>query len=209
MNIFPKLLNKTWGYLNLNKESKNYSKINFNNPIECEKWVESIHNLNSVDYSYGGFLEDRSYLWRGSYLDELNAFIHLGVDFNVPVGTRVALPIDARVENIVFDPNQNGGWGAGIKLKILNSNNYLVFAHLSHKLKIKIGDEFSKGEIIAKTGKISENGGWYPHLHVQVFNKKFDDAYSNDLDLMDGYLPKKHPHLKYVINPMDYIKLKK
>lgn len=209
MNIFPKLKNKKWVKLNLNTLAKKTKGVDFNNYNQCKKWVEGIHKKYKTDYSYGGFLEDRSYLWKGSYLDANNAFIHLAVDYNVPVGTCVALPFNAKVENIVLDPNQKGGWGAAIKFKLENTNHYLVYAHLSHKIKLKIGDEISCGEIVARSGKMTQNGGWYPHLHAQMFNQKFDDAYFNDLDKMDGYLPKNHPHLKYLINPEKYIKLKK
>lgn len=207
MNIFPKLKKKKWIKINLNEESKKYPKVDFNNYIQCKKWIELLHKKYKTDYSYGGLFEDRSNIWKGSYLDLTNAFVHLGVDYNVPMGTKVSVPCNVRVENVLIDPNQNGGWGAGIKFKIEGTNHFMIYAHLSHKLELKVGDNFSAGEIVAQTGKMTENGGWYPHLHLQVFTKKFDDLYMCDMDRMDGYLPKKHPHLKYIIDPQIYVKL--
>lgn len=206
MNIFPKLKKGKWTKLNLDKESKKYPKVDFNNSVKCKKWVELLHKKFKTDYSYGGLFEDRSNLWKGSYLDLIDSFIHIGVDFNVPVGTLVALPLNAKVEDTIIDPNQKGGWGAAVKFKLEGTNHYMIYAHLNHKLKLKVGDNLSQGEVVAKVGKMKENGGWYPHLHVQVFNKKFDDYYMCDLDRMDGYLPKHHPHLKYIIDPMKYVK---
>ncbi len=78
---------------------------------------------------------------------------------------------------------------------------------LSLKLKLKVGDNFSAGEIVAQTGKMTENKGWYPHLHLQIFTKEFDEYYMKDMDRMDGCLLKKHPHLKYIVDPMKYVKL--
>jgi len=208
MNIFPKLKKEKWVKLNLNSESKKYPKVDFNDYNQCKKWIELLHKKNKTDYSYGGLFEDRSNIWKGSYLQPTNSFIHLGIDYNVPIGTSVALPVNAKVENIVIDPNQNGGWGAGVKFKIEGTKHYMIYAHLTHKLKLKIGDNISSGEIVAKTGKMTENGGWYPHLHLQIFTNKFDDLYMNDIDRMDGYLPKGHPHLKYIVDPMKYVKLK-
>src|SRR2546422_11572306 len=53
-------------------------------PYICQQMVEDVHRGLDVDWSYGGYLEYRSFLWAGSYLEETSSFIHVGVDFNVP-----------------------------------------------------------------------------------------------------------------------------
>lgn len=68
MNIFPKLKKEKWVKINLNKESLKYSKVDFNDYNQCKKWIELLHRKNKTNYSYGGLFEDRSNIWKGSYL---------------------------------------------------------------------------------------------------------------------------------------------
>ncbi|VVB75109.1 Peptidase family M23 [uncultured archaeon] len=204
MNIFPKL-NGSWAKVNLDKESRELA-LDYANPLVCAKWVNGIHAKLGVAYSFGGFLEDRSNIWRNTYLKETKSFMHLGIDYNVPAGTSVALPIDAKVCEIVRSKDANGGWGGAIKFNIADSDVFFILAHLEHNIKLGKGDFCRTGEIIGRTGESSENGGWYPHLHAQFFTKKFDDAFGGAFSKLDGYLPKGSELIKQVINPKNYIK---
>lgn len=65
--------------------------------------------------------------------------------------------------------------------------DYLIFGHLAHQNLTNIGDKFLKGQIVAKTGISSENGGWFPHLHVQCVNQSLINQYQYDLRELDGY----------------------
>ncbi|MFA6268594.1 MAG: peptidoglycan DD-metalloendopeptidase family protein [archaeon] len=204
MNIFPELKGK-WTKINLDNESRKEKELSLNNPLVCKGWVDYLHSTMGVDYSYGGFLEDRSNLWKDTYLKQVNAFIHLGIDYNVPIGTKVCLPIDALVDETITDPSQ-GGWGSAIKFKIKKSDIFFIIAHLSPELNVKKGEEYKKGEFVGHTGQITENGGWYPHCHVQFFTSEFDKNYDHTLAKMDGYLPKGHKDMGVIINPEKYVK---
>jgi hypothetical protein len=63
-------------------------------PRVSQFMVDEFHRARGVDGSYGSYIEDRRYLLRGSYLSATGAYLHLGVDFNVPQGTRVAVVPD-------------------------------------------------------------------------------------------------------------------
>src|SRR3989338_11078822 len=128
MNLFPEIKSAKWTKINLNTESLK-TNIDTSNSAACNEWVKSLHVARKVDYSYGGFLEDRSNLWKNHYNKEIGAFIHLGVDFNVPAGTKVALAKRARVEHVMIDQDQHGGWGGMVVWKLLDEDKYLLYGH--------------------------------------------------------------------------------
>ena len=175
--LFPTLQGK-WGKINLADAAKPFDWLPINHLIDpefCRLWVESLHQVLKIDYSYGGYLENRAKLWRGSYLTTSQA-IHFGIDFYVPVNTKVCLPVDgAMLLYSQIDPDQLGGWGG--KLIFKHENLYLTFGHLKNIPSI-IKDYDSK-EIIGQIAETERNGGWGPHLHLQVSDGFYPDA--------DGY----------------------
>jgi murein DD-endopeptidase MepM/ murein hydrolase activator NlpD len=123
--IFPKLKGKIFGYVNLNTEAELWMKNKKPSPSKealldasiSSIMVTDVHNKYHLDYSYGRWVEDRSFLWKGTYLEPLNTYIHLGIDINAPDGTEIATNFDAEVVIIDDDYPEEGGWGAksGIK----------------------------------------------------------------------------------------------
>lgn len=214
--IFPTLKDTNWGLVNLNEYAKEFDKIEknpLNDPEFCLKWVDNISKNLNVDYTFGGYLELRTTLWRGHYHNP-KEMTHLGMDYNVPVYTPVTIPKKCKVEFTYKDMDQYGGWGGFIVFRLLNTvlDEYLIYGHLSHNSLPDTGKIFNPGDIVAKTGEMTENGGWYPHLHVQRFIKnKWDDSKTNFLKI-DGYgynllpIPSNFPSFP---NPCDFIPIVK
>jgi hypothetical protein len=199
MRTFPNLLGKC-AVINLNEESKKVS-LNLNDPKICEKWIQELHRQKNVRYSYGGFLENRSDFLRDSYNKEHNLFIHLGVDYNVPAGTEVALTEESVLADIFEDSDQNGGWGKRAIFRILNGQSYLIYGHLKRNSELKLGKIYKPGEIIGVVGDSNENGGWWPHLHIQFVTRKFILAHKPDFNRIDGYAAENSPLINEVMNP--------
>src|SRR3989339_1541746 len=77
--LFPELKEKRFGYVNMNEAAKAWfakypepivSENPLLDPATCQAMMNEVHAELGIDVSYGGWLEDRSTLWRGSYLDE-------------------------------------------------------------------------------------------------------------------------------------------
>ena len=105
VKIFPDLLNAKWEEVNLDAHAQEEIRDEKNpllDPVACDSWVTGIAKRYGADYTYGGYLEDRAYLWRGHYLPK-GPQEHLGIDYNVPAGTKVALLQDAEVFHIARD----------------------------------------------------------------------------------------------------------
>lgn len=78
-------------------------------PYWCMAQQEQLVKELQCDYIYGGYMEDRSFVWRGHY--HQNGFTHYGVDYCVPEGTPVFLPRNGSLVCLEHDPDPNGGWG--------------------------------------------------------------------------------------------------
>lgn len=178
--LFPQYEDADWGYLNLENEARKSQVSPINpllDPAKCEDWVDSLHCRDKLNFSYGGYLEDRAHLWRDHYHFP-GRTVHVGVDYNVPAGAWVSMPADGHVVLVEEDPDQNGGWGTRAIYKI--GELYVTFAHLCVVYVNGPVDRLNtiyKGTKIGIVGPSERNGGWYPHLHVQREYKPFADAY--------------------------------
>ena len=191
--VFPTLQGKSWVQVDLNDLAiKDFLQMEENKLLDaqfCDNWVKGIANKLGADFTWGGHFEDRKHLWTGYYSDAKKV-THLGIDYNVPSGTPVAAPVACEVVHSWADTSVHNGWGGRLLLKLDTrwmGAPYLVLGHLAHKDLPPVGTRFAAGDIIHTTGVPSENGGWFPHLHVQCVNESFYQQHIGDLKLLDGY----------------------
>lgn len=193
--LFPKLSLASSCAINLDDEAKLWpvqqpkSKSNpLLDPVVCETFISECHKKYGVNFSFGGWLENRSTLWRGSYLDDGAKYIHLGVDFNVPAGTSVATDREYTILRIDDDYPEAHGWGKRIFLKEMDADVIAIFAHIEPESIITVGKTIQQGTIIGTVGSPPFNGNWYPHLHMQVVDETYyEELLKNDLRDLDGY----------------------
>lgn len=108
----------------------------------------------------------------------------------------------------MLDNDQNGGWGGRIIWKIIGTPLYIIYGHLEHAIHLQIGQICQKGEIVGITAASSQNGGWYPHLHVQIVDEEFMKNYQ-DRKKIDGYLTKDDSLISHVYDPTKFVKKKR
>ncbi len=196
--IFPEFFNARFLEVNLNTEAIRWLEqqqdlsevINpLLDPVFCQRMTDELREQNSVDVLYGGWLEDRSTLWQGSYLQEKGTFLHLGVDLTVPIGTRVAVDEELEAVRIETDHPEEGGWGYRVIFKRVQGLEYILYAHLGPDIQVRVGDVVKAGQVFATVGDPGSNGGWFPHLHIQVIEGVyFEDLLKRDALLeLDGY----------------------
>jgi murein DD-endopeptidase MepM/ murein hydrolase activator NlpD len=142
--------------------------------------LNAYHSRVGIDYSYGGWLEDRSTVWAGTYLDETKSYTHLGVDLNAPEGTPIAADHHGYVIRIDDDHPEEGGWGPRILFRLRDAPIILIYAHLHPGILNKVGDLLGPGDILARVGPISHNGGRFPHLHVQCMTMEAWELFTSD-----------------------------
>jgi hypothetical protein len=164
------------------------------NAEESAKLIQSVHSKYDITVSYGGYGEDRSILWHDTYLDALKSWYHLGVDINVPAGTRLISPIDWEI--LVSDHDrdnpsapQHHGWGNRLIIKPRKWNHALILAHLSDKTRMAIWSIIYKGMPLWGIWTSGENGGWFEHFHAQSIDLSYlsELIKLGNLSQLDGY----------------------
>lgn len=184
------LSTKKWGVMNMNELSKSCTKLGFRrqllDPNEQQKLIDEAHQQFNIDFSYGGYLENRAILLRDSYLPP-DGMIHLGIDFNVPAGTPIGMPASGRCVFAVHDKDQIGGWGGRVDFCNDDLGVYFILGHLDPMAALHTqGVWLGKGITVGFIGNRNVNGGWFPHLHLQVVSKAEYERHSDPMQI-DGY----------------------
>ena len=138
-----------------------------------EGYVRRRLELKKAKVAYGGYREKRNiYARSGHFHSETeNRNIHLGVDLWAPEGTPVFAPLSGVVHSSRYN-DQYLDYGATIILahEFRGISFFALYGHLS----VASLEGCQKGEVIeqsqpfASLGAKNENGGWVPHLHLQM-----------------------------------------
>jgi Ser/Thr protein kinase RdoA (MazF antagonist) len=100
---------------------------------------------------------------------------HLGVDITVPTGTVIYAPQSGTIWSFgnAADKFDYGGYVILAHLTDDNVKFYSLYGHLapSSISHLKKGALIKAGGQIGAIGEYSENGGWWPHLHLQLLTE--------------------------------------
>jgi murein DD-endopeptidase MepM/ murein hydrolase activator NlpD len=192
-SIFPTLAAARWAEVDLDGLSRTARPPGTPNSLldagACGRFVDGVAESLGADHTHGGYGEDRGHLWEGHYLPAGKA-VHLGIDLNVPAGTPVTTPAACRVVRSRADPDQDGGWGGFVVLALdepLGAATHVAYGHLAHAGLPPEGTRFRKGDVVGTVGGPAENGGWFPHLHVQCLDAGTAAEHGPGFEAMDGY----------------------
>ena len=98
--------------------------------------------------------------------------VHIGLDLFAPVGTPVLTPLDG-VIHAFADNRTPQDYGPVIVLRHATDEGtpfFTLYGHLSRKSLdgLVVGAAVKAGKQIATLGPAAVNGGWTPHLHLQL-----------------------------------------
>ncbi|MDP6354393.1 MAG: aminotransferase class III-fold pyridoxal phosphate-dependent enzyme [Planctomycetota bacterium] len=108
--------------------------------------------------------------------------VHLGMDLFVASQTPVHAPLDG-VVHAVADRTRTQDYGPVIILRheVDDLVFYTLYGHLSRESlqALELGHSIESGQAFATVGTRKVNGGWPPHLHLQVITDllDLDDAF--------------------------------
>ncbi|PIQ63054.1 MAG: hypothetical protein COV99_04595 [Bacteroidetes bacterium CG12_big_fil_rev_8_21_14_0_65_60_17] len=108
--------------------------------------------------------------------------LHVGIDLFRPAGTPVHAPLGGRIHSkriheeafdyggVIILEHETGGSEIAGGDKTGGQRFWTLYGHLSHEsvLACEVGQEVTAGEAFAALGAFDENGGWVPHLHMQL-----------------------------------------
>jgi 4-aminobutyrate aminotransferase-like enzyme/Ser/Thr protein kinase RdoA (MazF antagonist) len=145
-------------------------------PALAEQYWQTHAATNNIDLGIGPWGENRSVYTSDAFASALSTdqrrTLHLGLDLFQSIDANVRTPIAAKVVD-VYSSYLPLDYGHAVLLEHNPEPGITFFSlwgHLSAtSLKTcKIGNEFHAGQIIGQIGNNAENGGWMPHLHLQL-----------------------------------------
>lgn len=106
--------------------------------------------------------------------------VHLGLDLFAPAGTPVMTPLEAEVVDCRIIPGHQD-YGGVVLLKHEPEPGlvfHTLWGHQAHApvKALTVGQKLAKGEAFIELGAPDENGGWIPHLHLQIVTHAVTDA---------------------------------
>jgi murein DD-endopeptidase MepM/ murein hydrolase activator NlpD len=158
--------------------------------------IDGLHKTHSIEWSYGGWLEDRAKLWQNTYITYSGKTLHVGLDINAPYKTPVHSPGRGKVKKIDYDSDGEIDWGTSIAIEY--GSYTLIFAHLSKKIHVQEGQVVQEKQQIGEIGIWPENGNVFTHLHIQSMRARtYETLLQNNLQTIDGYVKpgEKHEYL--------------
>jgi len=159
--------------LDLTAANRALQSVNLSDPKAFQAYIEGVVRNAGAAVAVGRYDEDRVvYRHSGLFGDGAEArSVHLGVDLFAPAAVVLRAPLDAVVHSLA-DNDRNGDYGPTIILahRIGNVCFHSLYGHLERDSlrRWSDGDKVSAGESFARIGTSDENGGWPPHVHVQL-----------------------------------------
>lgn len=133
-----------------------------------------------VDYGLGLYAEDRTVYRSAQFADAASPerrTRHLGIDVFAPAGTAVHAPFDGVVQALAYNADPLD-YGHTLILRHHAGDEvfFTLYGHLAGTLPglLREGMPVTAGQHIADLGDWPENGGWAPHLHLQVITDMLD-----------------------------------
>jgi 4-aminobutyrate aminotransferase-like enzyme/Ser/Thr protein kinase RdoA (MazF antagonist) len=128
-----------------------------------------------VTPAIGRYLEDRRVYDSDAFVAELpgeRRTLHLGVDVFLPAGEPILAPLDGVVRDVAWRPAARD-WGGILVLDHHTPDGvrfHTLYGHLDRASTERVarGDTIARGSVVGRLGDEHENGGWAPHLHLQL-----------------------------------------
>ena len=145
-------------------------------PDEAQAIWEAYARENGVELGIGPFAEERTVyageMFVSRFIDGARRTHHLGFDLFMAAGTKVFSPLAATVVSVEIEKDPLG-YGCLIALHHEPEGCppfVSLWGHLAHEAmqRLRAGDRLEAGALVGQMGASTENGGWAPHLHLQL-----------------------------------------
>jgi peptidoglycan LD-endopeptidase LytH len=139
-------------------------------------YVKNFLKEKKAQVAHGGYGEKRAIYTASEHFTNPAEIrnVHLGVDLWAEALTPVYAPLDGIVHSFRYN-DKTLDYGATIILQhtLENSIFYTLYGHLSLKSleNRQKGEKILRGQNFCWLGEPHENGGWSPHLHLQLMTE--------------------------------------
>lgn len=163
-----------------------------------DQWSAALARIGGR-IAIGPYGEDRSLYADGTNVPPRT--IHMAIDLFAPAGEPILAPIGGTV---ALAGKDDSAWGFGGVLVLEHATEdgtpfWTLYGHLSPASVAAhgTGRRIAAGEEIGRLGDVAENGGWPPHLHVQLLT----DLYTSSIDDIIGIAPRDEWHMWESLSP--------
>ncbi|ANH06809.1 aminotransferase class III-fold pyridoxal phosphate-dependent enzyme [Shinella sp. HZN7] len=131
---------------------------------------------NGIELGIGPFGEERTVyageMFVSRFIEKTRRTRHLGLDLFMAAGTKVFTPLPATVVSVEIEKDPLG-YGCLIALRHEPEGCppfVSLWGHLAHEAtdRLQAGERLEAGALVGEMGLPTENGGWAPHLHLQL-----------------------------------------
>ncbi len=145
-------------------------------PEAAQAWWDEYCGANGVELGIGPWGESRSVyssdFFESRFIDGERRRNHLGLDLFLAAGTRVRAPLEGTVRSVVIETDPLG-YGCIITLEHKTDCGQpfvSLWGHMAHEAadRLRVGQVIKAGDTLGYLGAPKENGGWAPHLHLQL-----------------------------------------
>ena len=132
---------------------------------------EAARSPRTSPFDIGRYDEDRLIYTQDLFGGAEPRTVHVGLDIGGPAGTEVRAFADGEVIHAGYN-RADGDYGHVVVTRhsLDGVDLYALFGHLGRMSLAKSppGRRFVAGALLGRLGDETENGGWPPHVHVQL-----------------------------------------
>jgi murein DD-endopeptidase MepM/ murein hydrolase activator NlpD len=143
-------------------------------PAFSDRAFDAWFAATGAAYGLGLYAEDRTVYETPQFADAASPerrTVHLGVDVFAAAGTPVRAPIAGVVETVTYNADPlDYGHTLFLRHEVGGLRFHTLYGHLAGTLPglCRPGQPVAAGQVVAHLGDWHDNGGWAPHLHLQV-----------------------------------------
>ncbi len=150
----------------------NMQALNIRKDGELNDYIYSVLTANKRIFAFGGYHEKRGF-YQSDLFSNPNEQrdIHLGIDIWCEAHTPIYAPQSGLIHSFAYnDKELDYGYTLILQHNFGGHKIHSLYGHLSssHINQWQIGMTIKEGELIGHIGPKYENGGWAPHLHLQL-----------------------------------------
>jgi 4-aminobutyrate aminotransferase-like enzyme/Ser/Thr protein kinase RdoA (MazF antagonist)/murein DD-endopeptidase MepM/ murein hydrolase activator NlpD len=148
----------------------------------CWGWIDAARAAAGAQLAIAGYGEDRAVYTGDQFRTAASPerrTRHLGVDLFVAAGTPLHAPLPGRVLSVADNAGPKD-YGPTVILEHEagpgGARFWTLYGHLARETlaRVSAGQAIAAGERLGSIGDPSVNGGWAPHLHVQLITDRLD-----------------------------------
>ena len=153
-------------------------------PVESWEWMQAQMDAAGAQVVVGRYDEDRSCYQGEQFRTDAPEprSVHTGIDLFIADGTTVHAMLPGFVETVV-DNAFEYDYGPTVILRHTTNNApdgtpfWVLYGHLSRATltHVQPGQQLAAGDVVGFIGDHTVNGGWAPHVHVQIMTDLMAD----------------------------------